>query len=152
MLDKIRSLVSRQRKNPDAVKGEAIILEPTAKTVLSNEFTVNGKLYGGSKANSYYWLATQVLDHIWFKEPPICPDENGDWSVEINEWGTPPGNIFSILFLRVSEDGNAYIEDWFSSNIEDMDFPGCLWDNLPGQDGSEKNILATVSPVYLRKQ
>jgi len=82
----------------------------------------------GYTGDGHIWLATQIGDLIWPKEPAIHPDATGRWIQPVNEGGTAKRIEITIWF--VDNRSNLRITKWLSDCHRAQSYPGLS--PLPG--------------------
>lgn len=117
------------------VRGSITI--PRENETVSRRIEVKGNLSGLQQGQSV-WLAIQIGNLYWPKEPEIIVSD-GEWSAVVYESGSPPGGQFSLVLLVVSRKGNKDIEDWINKGNQTGEFPG-----LKKSDISEMKALHAV--------
>lgn len=98
------------------------IESPAASSNVGREFTVSGTL-SDIPGDDHVWLAVQVGNLLFPKEPEIA-HPSGGYSEQIVEGGSPPGGRFSLVLLRVGEEGQTAIERWLSALRRGEEPPG----------------------------
>lgn len=116
------------------------IQTPVEGSRVGREFTVAGRL-SNIPAGDHIWLAVQVGNLLYPKEPGIEPTGER-FSEQIVEGGSPPGGRFSLLLLRVDEEGQASVESWLSALREGKEPSGLVV--VPGSE-----VLGTVANLHL---
>lgn len=98
------------------------ITSPGSGQHVGHVFTAQGTLRQ-LPAGHHVWLAVEVGDLLWPKEPEI-PTTSGNWTRQVGEYGNPPGGRFSLVLLMVGPEGNREIQAWLRHGKETGDFPG----------------------------
>lgn len=142
----VRSTLSTEQPSvnlvPELIHKEKIvttkgsILEPISGQQVDRRIRLRGQL-DYVIPGDHFWIAIGVDGLLWLKEPEI-PNRDGDFTAEIYEGGSPPNGMFSIVLLRVSQEGHDVITQWIRNGQRTGDYPG-----LSSITGSVE--LATVS-------
>ena len=99
---------------------------PQQGQAVTRTFQVNGIISDLPQGHSL-WLAIQVGDLIWPKEPKITPTA-AKWFATISEGGSPPNGRFSVVLLATSPSATTELEKWFRRG----DFAGISKHKIPG--------------------
>ncbi len=123
---------------PGGLGPRACIESPRAGYSVGKDFTVTGKL-ADIPVNSHIWVATQVVNLVWPKQPEVTIGPA--FNLTVQEGGNPPGGKFSVVVLLVNDQGQKAINDWLSSKtgagLTLSDYSGSI------------SVLATVADLHL---
>lgn len=120
---------------PNGPGPRACIDTPRTGESVEREFLVTGKL-ADVPDDSHVWLATQVGNFYWPKEPEV--PIGSVFSVEVSEGGNPPNGRFSLALLVVDDQTQSDIEEWIA-NGEGL-----------GRPFGDVELLYTVANLRLR--
>jgi len=118
----------------------ACIDTPATGDEVGNSFDVTGKL--ANVAGSHVWVATEIGNLIWPKEPEVPIGSAFD--VKVEEGGNTPE--FNVVVLLVSDKGQSVIDAWISNGKKDGSYPGLSMGDYPG---SSMRVLAAVADLRL---
>lgn len=125
---------------PAGTQAAACIDAPANGGEVSRAFNVAGKT-SNIPAGSHLWVATQMGNLVWPKEPEV--PTGPVFNVTVVEGGNPPDGKFSIVLLLVTDEGQQMIATWLAGS-----------GGLPGLSLTEHSgvmtPLATVTDLRLR--
>lgn len=68
------------------------------------------------------WLASQIGDKIWPKDPIIQPNNNGDW--ELIAWESGDAKLMTMTVWLSNYESNEKIKKWFLRGQKNNHYPG----------------------------
>lgn len=126
---------------PTGTQPVACIDTPANGGEVSRAFNVAGKT-SNIPAGSHLWVATQMGNLVWPKEPEV--PTGPVFNVTVVEGGNPPDGKFSIVLLLVTDEGQQMIAMWLNGVA-----------GLPGLSLTEHSghmtPLATVADLRLHR-
>ena len=122
------ALINKEKWDTDAVIPAGEILRPVDDENVGRSFQVSGEL-SGIPEGGHIWLAVEVNNTLWPKEPEISASDRR-FSKQIIEGGSYPDGVFTLSLLLVSSEGQAAIEEWLENGRNTGEYPGL--EDIPG--------------------
>ncbi len=93
-------------------KPQGKILNPLTDQVVTRSFEVNGTVAHLPRGHTL-WLAVQIGDLVWPKEPKISQSDTEKWIASISEGGTPAEGRFSLVLIAADGSATVKLDEWF---------------------------------------